>query len=479
VGVISLPAGVFQPYSGVKTSILWLDKVLAKKTDKILFVKIENDGFDLGAQRRAVKESDLPGALQRVLDYKNQIVFGKLTDFELSTHISLVERNEISLNGDYNLSGGKYKIGEKKTRKWDFVQIGEVATIINGRAYNQNELLDSGPVPVLRVGNFFSNRDWYYSNLELPEDKYCVEGDLLYAWSASFGPRIWEGPKAIYHYHIWKIICSEKINKKFLYYLLDWDTENIKSEGGRGIAMIHITKSGMEERKIPLPPLSIQKEIVTEIESYQKIIDGARQVVENYKPRIDIDPGWEMVELGEVCELIGGGTPSKQVESYWKDGTIKWISSKHINNDGAVVGYELISNDGLKNSSSKIVPKGSTIVITRVSVGKIAFADDYYAVNQDLTGLRVKDLNTLNEKFLFYSSRGLSSVIDQNAQGLGVRGINREFLASLKIPLPDKNIQDAIVLSIEKEKEMVNSTKGLLASFEQKIRDRIAKVWGE
>src|SRR5664280_1434668 len=65
-GVISLPAGVFQPYSGVKTSILWLDKSLAKKTDKILFVKIGNDGFDLGAQRRANNISDLPDSLEKI-----------------------------------------------------------------------------------------------------------------------------------------------------------------------------------------------------------------------------------------------------------------------------------------------------------------------------------------------------------------------------------------------------------------------------
>ena len=84
--------------------------------------------------------------------------------------------------------------------------LGNLARVINGRAYKQEELLDSGKYRVLRVGNFFSNGSWYYSDLELDKDKYCESGDLLFAWSASFGPKIWNDEKVIYHYHIWKIV---------------------------------------------------------------------------------------------------------------------------------------------------------------------------------------------------------------------------------------------------------------------------------
>jgi len=98
-------------------------------------------------------------------------------------------------------------------------------TAYQRRAYKQEELLAEGPTPVLRVGNFFSSREWYYSDLVLEEEKYCDVGDLLYAWSASFGPRIWEGPRAIFHYHIWKIETSDAIDKKFLFYLLEADSE--------------------------------------------------------------------------------------------------------------------------------------------------------------------------------------------------------------------------------------------------------------
>lgn len=168
---------------------------------------------------------------------------------------------------------------------WPMIELGEFAKLINGRAYKQKELLTEGPTPVLRVGNFFSNRSWYYSDLELEEDKYCNDGDLLYAWSASFGPRIWKGPRAIYHYHIWKIELSKRIDKKFLYYLLEADSEAIKSEGN-GIAMTHATKSGMEQRKFPLPPLATQVSIVTEIEAEQALVSANRELITRFEKKI-------------------------------------------------------------------------------------------------------------------------------------------------------------------------------------------------
>ena len=125
--------------------------------------------------------------------------------------------------------------------------LGDICRFINGRAYKQSELLEEGKYPVLRVGNFFSNSNWYYSDMELAEDKYCENGDLLYAWSASFGPKIWDEGKVIYHYHIWKVIPDpNKIVKKFLFYLLAWDTKSLKSENGTGSTMMHVGKASIE-----------------------------------------------------------------------------------------------------------------------------------------------------------------------------------------------------------------------------------------
>ena len=164
---------------------------------------------------------------------------------------------------------------------WEVKTLGDVCRLLNGRAYKKPELLSHGKYPVLRVGNFFTNNNWYFSDLELPEDKYCDNGDLLYAWSASFGPRVWEGGKVIYHYHIWKVEPkAQQIDKRYLYYFFDWDKERIKNEQGAGTTMIHVSKTSMDARKIPLPPLEEQKRIVSILDEAFEGLDRARENAE-------------------------------------------------------------------------------------------------------------------------------------------------------------------------------------------------------
>lgn len=149
---------------------------------------------------------------------------------------------------------------------WEWIVLGSGVKFINGRAYKKSELLeDSSLTPVLRVGNLFTNSSWYYSNLNLDPNKYIDNGDLIYAWSASFGPKIWDGGHVIYHYHIWKLILDQAINKNYLYYFL-LDKRNVIGETDlHGSTMKHITKTNMEHLSFPLPPFSEQKRIAAKI----------------------------------------------------------------------------------------------------------------------------------------------------------------------------------------------------------------------
>jgi len=155
------------------------------------------------------------------------------------------------------------------------VLLKDVCEVINGRAYSQPELLNEGKYRVLRVGNFFSNDSWYYSDLELESRYYCQKGDLLYAWSASFGPHIWEEEKVIYHYHIWKMDCSNGLHKKFMYYWLQ--SEDMKRQAFtnlHGATMAHLTKALMEALMVPLPSLSEQQRIVSILDTFEASIQN-------------------------------------------------------------------------------------------------------------------------------------------------------------------------------------------------------------
>lgn len=155
---------------------------------------------------------------------------------------------------------------------WDIACLRFFLRLINGRAYSQNELLPSGKYKVLRVGNFFTNDSWYYSNMELEPDKYCDKDDLLYAWSASVGPYIWNEAKTIYHYHIWKVQLATSMDKMYSYYLLRAVT-NQKMSDMHGSTMMHITMGDMNKTKIPIPPLSEQQQIATYLDTKCSKID--------------------------------------------------------------------------------------------------------------------------------------------------------------------------------------------------------------
>ena len=291
VAVVSLPAGVFNPYSGVKTSILILDKSLAKQTGTIGFFKIENDGFGLGAQRRPIDKDDLPQATAEIAEYMHCLrAHESIEDFEPALGL-VVSKEKIAANSDYNLSRERYR------------------------------------------------------------------------------------------------------------------------------------ENGSRTSNYPLVP------------------------------------------IGELCQLIGGSTPSKQNNDFWSNGTVKWISSKHIDERGQIIGHELISEQAIEKTSTRVAPKGSTIIITRVSVGKYAFADDDYAINQDLTALVSKDQKRLAPEFIRVAAHHIAKAVEQNAEGIGVRGVTRIFLSELEIPLPPLDVQKEIVAEIEGYQKVIDGARIVLGNY--------------
>ena len=325
--VVSLPAGVFQPYSGVKTSILLMDKTLAKKCDSILFVKIENDGFDLGAQRREIQKNDLPEALRVLRDFHHEGNGNGVGAIPCGCPTLVVKKDKIAENGEWNLSGERYRENDELGNSdYELVELGELCELVRGVTYTKKDEVSENGHLVLRANNINNecsklNLDdikQISSKLSFSEEKKLRGGDIFICLAS--------GSKS----HIGKVALIEKetnyffggfmgavrcnfgiINSSYLFHQLNSNSFNdFLREQISGANINNLGAKLLYQYKIPLPPLKIQQEIVAEIEGYQKIIDGARAVVENYKPQIQIDPEWEMVKLGDVCDVFGGGTPS-------------------------------------------------------------------------------------------------------------------------------------------------------------------------
>ncbi|MEW5894456.1 MAG: N-6 DNA methylase [Candidatus Omnitrophota bacterium] len=299
VGVISLPAGLFNPYSGVKTSILWLDKSLAKKTDKILFIKIENDGFDLGAQRRPIKKNDLPDAYQAIIEYKKCLAEKK--DFVLKSwkNTSLVEREKMAKDGEYNLNGERYKVLVARSKKYPLVYLGD-------KKYFR---IESGGTPDSKNKDYWNgNISWItlvdlpatdiFTNIQKSERTISEKGlknssaKLIPQNSIIVSTRATIGRVGINRIELatnqgFKNIIIEEENKvipEYVAFIMTSLREKMKAMATGG-TFKELSKTNFERLEIPLPPLSIQQEIVAELDSYQKIIDGACQVIEIYEQK--------------------------------------------------------------------------------------------------------------------------------------------------------------------------------------------------
>lgn len=279
------------------------------------------------------------------------------------------------------------------------VKLKDICRLINGRAYKQEELLNSGKYPVLRVGNFFSDKDFYYSDLELEKDKYCDNGDLLFAWSASFGPKIWYGEKVIYHYHIWKMELTDRVNKEFLFYYLSHLSERIKGEGHGGI-MIHTTKAEMEEREFNLPTLEEQIAISEILDKVKSVIDKRKEELsaldDLIKARfVEMFDGWKNKDgsepLGEFLEDITYGFTNPMPDADkgpWK------ITAKDVVN--GIINFNTArktSQGSYDSLTAKSKPQLGDVLLTKDgTLGRTAVVEvEGICVNQSIAVLRTND----------------------------------------------------------------------------------------
>ena len=487
VGVISLPAGVFNPYSGVKTSILWIDKALAKKTDKIIFLKVNNDGFDLGAQRRPIEANDLPTAFANAMSYKIAI----LTHSEYvapDKDVILVGRAKLAENGDYNLNGERYFSPKLNSYKYNYntVRLDEIC--LNKAQYGSGaaKTVYDGETRYIRITDIDDYGNLKENDIVSPsviEEQYLLnEDDLLFARSGSVGRSYIHRQKGRFifaGYLIRFILDKNKALPRFIFYLTrsEYYANWIISQSKTG-TISNINAQQYSSLQLPLPPLSVQEEIVAELDSYQRIIDGAKQVVDNWKPRIEIDPEWSIVQVKDVCSV---NPESSDPSDLWDD-WFTYIDIASIDNaTNSIAQLNCISVSEAPSRARRIVVPHDVIISTvRPNLKAFHYFDtvpDRAIVSTGFAVLRASE--TIHPKYLYYmllSEYMVNQMISKMGKG-SYPSINQSDVNELNIPLPDLTIQQAIIENIDREQDLINSLRQLITIYEHNIKDKVDVLW--
>ena len=314
--VISLPVGIFNPYSGVKTSILLIDKSFARLKDEILFVKLNNDGFDLGAQRREIEGSEIPEIIRIVQKYHADFE-PQTADNDILHHplVTIASKERVA-EQDYILVGERYKVDKSLDTTYPVVPLSDICEI---NAENKNPTLAFGDdefiyIDISSVENGTGKVD--FSNKIKGTDapsrakRAVKKGDILFSTVRpnlkAYGYVEREDCDCCVASTGFAVISAKSmVLSKYVYYMLYSEPvqTQLSSMMGKG-AYPSVNQKDVSQIQIPLPSLSIQEDFVAELDSYQKIIDGARQVVENYKPSIPISSSWEVIPLRNLCENL-------------------------------------------------------------------------------------------------------------------------------------------------------------------------------
>lgn len=359
---------------------------------------------------------------------------------------------------------------------WERTRLKNVMKLLNGRAYLQPELQEIGKYRILRVGNFFTNDRWYYSDMELEPNKYCNKGDLLFAWSASFGPYIWNEEKAIYHYHIWKVLLGERYDKLYAYYMF-WAFSEVKRRDVHGSTMVHLTLQNMNQSYIPVPPLSEQRSIVSYLDAKCGKIDEwvtkKRKEVEHLqelKQRVIADAVTR--GLNPHVKMKATNIPwLKEIPEHWEMSKIsshfrqrnEKVSDKDypalsVSKQGVTPQLDNVALSNAEGTSRKLVKVGDYAVNSR-SDRKGSCGVSKYEGSVSLITIVLEPFN-INGEYIHYLFRSNLWVEEFYRNGRGIVAdlwtTNYQMMKSMYMPVPPLSEQKQIVSYLDTKTSQID-----------------------
>lgn len=476
--IISLPQGVFLPYTGVKTNIIYATKVNKKvksseRKKNFWYFDVKSDGYTLDNHRRK---------LDRPSDLLNYEEFRKLdedqTENMLKVGFEIIPLDKVRANSNI-LVGSRYRERTLKNTVYEYKALKDICDIIPGQSPESVYYNKSGEgLPFYQgnanFGDEFINPPTTWTTKVTKE---ALKNDLLLSVRAPVGAVNICTDNICIGRGLMAIRCLKNINHKYLFYILKECSDEFK-QLSMGSTFEAVTKKDVEDFVLPVPPLDIQNQIVEELESYQSIINGAKTIVDNYKPKIYIDSKWERIPLSEICDVRDGTHDSpKYVNSGYPLITSKNIKDGYIDFDNVNLiseeDYEAINKRSKVDVGDIIMPMigtiGNPVIVSiekKFSIKNVALIK----FNNPIVLNKFVQLVLLSEDFIDY--------IETNKRGNTQSFISLGDIRSYQLPLPSIDIQQKIVSMIEEEQKLVEPSKKLIEVFSKKIKDRIAEVWG-
>ena len=488
--VVSLPAGVFNPYSGVKTSILFLDKKLGKISKDILFVKIGNDGFDLGAQRKPLGHSGhLPAALEILqLQQKNTGETSKLILESDDKFAILASKEAIAADGEYSLSGDRFRVDTSIIQqKWPMVNLATVAEVIAGQSPEGIYYNSKGE------GMPFYQGKTEFGAIYLGDPKTWTTrvtkeaepGDILMSVRAPVGPVNIATQKICIGRGL-AAIRAKNIEQAFLFYVLKQMQGQIKGNGGA--VFDSINRSQIEMLSIPFPPIEIQKQIVQEIEIKQNAINSAEELIQSLERErryfgrsIAKLENVEWVELDSICEI----NPKKsQTNALSSDTDVSFVpmadlaenrmyfkpqESKALSDVAGSYTY-FAENDVLVAKVTPCFENGKAAIAAGLKNG-IGFGSSEFIV------LRASEKVLPEILYAFISSEEFRESGKRQMTGTGgLQRIPTDFVRGYKVPLPPMEVQEQVASEIRRLESAININAEIADWYQEKINDVIGNI---
>lgn len=385
--------------------------------------------------------------------------------------------------------------------EWKDVSLGKLGDFAKGMALSKADISEEGD-PCILYGELYTkygpviNHVYSRTNSEQSKRVFGTKNDVLIPSSGETAIDIacasaLEAENVLLGGDLNIFKPKENVSGAFLSYQINGVRKFELSKLAQGASVVHLYSNSLENFKVRLPSYEEQQKIASFLKILGKKIEKQKEKIEELEhfkkgmmQRIfsqelrfkDEDGGefgeWTSLQFGDVVEkLIGGGTPSRQVEEYY-GGSIPWVTVKDLKtNKYVTTAIEYITELGLEKSNSKIVDPGDLIIPTRMAVGRVLIATEKVAINQDLKGCKLKA--EYDTEFIYYLYFSKSVSIEKLASGSTVTGINIDQLMKIRIQVPileeQKKIADYLgkldkKIGKEKEKLMVleEQKKGLM-----------------